>query len=71
MDIREVAKRAGVSMATVSRALNGSGEVSAATRQRVLEIADSLGYRPNAAARALVRRRSDTVGLLWDTSPIT
>lgn len=71
MDIREVAKRAGVSMATVSRAFNGSDEVSPITRQRVLEVADSLGYRPNAAARALVRRRSDTVGLLWDTSPIT
>jgi LacI family transcriptional regulator len=67
MDIREVARRSGVSMATVSRALNNRAEVSPVTRERILRVADELGYRPNASARALVRRRSDTIGLIWGT----
>ena len=68
VDIREVARRSGVSMATVSRALNGRPDVSSATRTRIEEIARQLGYTPNQQARALVRRRSDMVGLIWDTS---
>jgi LacI family transcriptional regulator len=67
MDIREVARRSGVSVATVSRALNGRPDVSDATRARVVEIARTLDYEPNQTARTLVRRRSDTVGLIWDT----
>ncbi len=68
VDIREVARRSGVSMATVSRALNGRPDVSAATRARIEGVARELGYKPNQQARALVRRRSDMVGLIWDTS---
>lgn len=68
VDIREVARRSGVSMATVSRALNGRPDVSAATRARIEGVARELGYTPNQQARALVRRRSDMVGLIWDTS---
>jgi LacI family transcriptional regulator len=68
VNIRELANRAGVSTATVSRALNGRAEVSEATRARVLRLARETGYAPNEPARTLVRRRSDTVGLLWDTS---
>lgn len=56
-----------MSVATVSRALNGHPEVSAATRLQIQEAAARLGYRPSQSARALVRGRSDTVGLLWDT----
>lgn len=67
MDIREVARRSGVSVSTVSRALNDRSDVSAATRQRVTAIAAELGYLPNHQARALVRRRSDLVGVVWDT----
>jgi LacI family transcriptional regulator len=67
-DIREVARRSGVSMATVSRALNGRPDVSETTRARIAQIASELGYLPNQQARALVRRRSDMVGLIWDTS---
>jgi LacI family transcriptional regulator len=66
-DIRELARRCGVSVSTVSRALNDRRDVSAATRQRVLAMAAELGYRPNQQARALVRRRSDLVGVIWDT----
>ncbi len=67
VDIREVARRSGVSMATVSRALNGRPDVNDATRARIEQIANELGYTPNQQARALVRRRSDMVGLIWDT----
>lgn len=67
VDIAELARRGGVSIATVSRALNGRPEVSAATRQRIMALADEFGYTPNASARALARRRSGLVGLLWDT----
>ncbi len=67
MDINELARRGGVSVATVSRALNGRPEVSPATRRRILALAGELGYTPNASARALASRRSGLVGLLWDT----
>jgi LacI family transcriptional regulator len=65
--IRELARECGVSVATVSRALNGHPEVSETTRRQVQETATRLGYRPSQSARALVRGKSDTVGLLWDT----
>lgn len=71
VDIREVARRSGVSVATVSRALNGRPDVSDATRARVTETARVLGYQANQTARALVRRRSDMVGLIWDTGYVT
>ncbi|HEY3502348.1 MAG TPA: LacI family DNA-binding transcriptional regulator [Actinocatenispora sp.] len=67
MDINEVARLGGVSVATVSRALNGRPEVSPATRERIRSLAAELGYTPNASARALASRRSGMVGLLWDT----
>jgi LacI family transcriptional regulator len=67
VNIRELARLSGVSTATVSRALNGRGEVSEATRRRIRELAREMGYAPNEPARTLVRRRSDTIGLVWDT----
>jgi LacI family transcriptional regulator len=67
VDIREVARRGGVSAATVSRALNDRADVSPQTRARILELAAELGYSPSQPARTLVRKRSDTVGLIWDT----
>lgn len=63
-DIYTVARHAGVSHQTVSRVLNGSPNVRASTRQRVEESIRVLGYRPNAAARALNTRRSSTMGLV-------
>jgi LacI family transcriptional regulator len=68
VDLRAVARSSGVSAATVSRALNGRPEVSEATRAHVTETARRLGYQPNQQARTLVRRRSDTIGLIWDSS---
>jgi LacI family transcriptional regulator len=67
VNIRELARRSGVSTATVSRALNDRAEVSEATRARIRRLASELGYAPNEPARTLVRRRSDTIGLIWDS----
>ena len=62
--IRDVAKQAGVSVATVSRALNGSGIVKSGTRRRVLEVMADLGFNPNAAARRLSLGRTLTITVL-------
>jgi len=62
--IKEVALKAGVSIATVSRVFNDSSLVNPKTIQRVREIAHSLHYVPNASARSLSRRKSDTFGMI-------
>ncbi|AXF76420.1 HTH-type transcriptional regulator GalS [Erwinia tracheiphila] len=62
--IRDVARAADVSVATVSRVLNHSNAVTAETRNRVLNVVDSLGYRPNANAQALASQVSDTIGVV-------
>ncbi|MEZ0491312.1 LacI family DNA-binding transcriptional regulator [Kineococcus sp. TBRC 1896] len=62
--LADVAKVAGVSSQTVSRVVNGHGNVVAATRERVLEALRAVGYRPNAAARALATGRSRALGVL-------
>ncbi|HMK96100.1 MAG TPA: LacI family DNA-binding transcriptional regulator [Acidimicrobiales bacterium] len=66
--IADVAERAGVSVGTASKALNGRGNLSAETRLRVIHIADSLGFQPNALARSLLAGRSFTVGLITTDS---
>lgn len=60
----EVARRAGVSQATVSRVLSGNARVSDGTRAKVQAVATELGYQPNAAARAMRARRTGIVGLV-------
>jgi LacI family transcriptional regulator len=62
--MRDVARKAGVSIKTVSRVINDSNELSKATRQRVLVAINELGYRPSRVAQALVTQRSHTVGLV-------
>ncbi|MCA3454115.1 MAG: LacI family DNA-binding transcriptional regulator, partial [Rhodobacter sp.] len=59
--IRRVAESAGVSVSTVSRALNGYTDVNAATRAKVAAAAEELGYRPSYAAAMLRRNQTDTV----------
>lgn len=61
---REVAQRAGVSQATVSRVLNNSNAVREETRQRVLRAIRELGYTPDEVARSMVLRRTYTLGLV-------
>ncbi len=62
--MRDVAKRANVSIKTVSRVVNNQGETSAATRQRVMAVIKELGYRPSRVARALVTQQTHTLGLV-------
>lgn len=63
-NIREVARKAGVSIKTVSRVINNSPEVAAETRERVRQVIDVLGYRPNLLARGLANGRTNTVGVV-------
>ncbi|RHW40775.1 catabolite control protein A [Neobacillus notoginsengisoli] len=62
--IYDVAREANVSMATVSRVVNGNPNVKPATRKKVMEVIDRLGYRPNAVARGLASKRTTTVGVI-------
>ncbi|RXV66379.1 LacI family transcriptional regulator [Roseovarius sp. A46] len=65
--LSDVAARAGVSTATVSRALNAPGQVTQATRTRVMQAVRDLGYAPNFGARALAARRTNTFGAVIPT----
>lgn len=62
--LSDVARAAGVSIATASKALNGRDEVATATRQRVIAAAEQLAFSPNQQAQSLVAGRTGTVGLL-------
>ena len=62
--IYDVAREAGVSMATVSRVVNGNKNVKENTRKKVLEVIDRLDYRPNAVARGLASKKTTTVGVV-------
>ena len=62
--IKDIAERAGVSYATVSRALNNRSDVSSETRKLIMELAAEMGYQPNAIARSLVKRKSMNIALI-------
>ena len=62
--LKQIAEELGISMMTVSRALNGRGRISPATRDRVMEAATRLKYRPNRLVRAIKQGRSGTVGVM-------
>jgi DNA-binding LacI/PurR family transcriptional regulator len=64
VSMHDVAARAGVTQKTVSRVVNGERHVATATRERVLAAIRELGFRPNAAARALVTRQSRRLGMV-------
>lgn len=64
VSIKEVARRAGVSVSTVSRVINGNQNVSAEKRARILQMVKATGYVPNRAARDMVMKRSFTVGII-------
>ncbi len=65
--IRELARLSGVSVGTVSRALNGYADVRDETRERIMRLAQELDYTPAAAARSLVTQRSHVIGVFMET----
>jgi LacI family transcriptional regulator len=65
--IRELARMSGVSVGTVSRALNGYTDVRPETRERIMRLARELDYTPAAAARSLVTQRSHVIGVFLET----
>jgi LacI family transcriptional regulator len=65
--IRELARLSGVSVGTVSRALNGYADVRPETRERIARLARELDYTPAAAARSLVTQRSHVIGVFLET----
>ncbi len=66
ISIKEVANHCGVSAATVSKALNGYSDISEITKEKVLHVAEELGYFPNSVARALKTNRSYNIGVLFN-----
>ena len=62
--LKDVAKVAGVSYATVSRALSGSSQIGSETRERVLKLCDDMGYTTNFVARSMVTKRTNLIGLV-------
>lgn len=69
--IYDVAKEAGVSLATVSRVINGSNVVKAPTRDRVQAAVDKLGYKPNAIAQGLALQKTTTIALVVPEASFT
>lgn len=63
--IKDVAKKAAVSVATVSRVLNNLPGYSESTRKKVMKAVEELGYQPNAIARGLINKRTQTIGVLF------
>ncbi len=64
VDIKEVARKAGVSIATVSRAFNDSSRVKAPTKEKIQKISKELNYIPNPIARSLSKKSSETIGVV-------
>ncbi len=62
--IKDIAKVAGVSYATISRALNDHPEINVITKEKIKEIAQQMGYTPNAVARGLVKKNTEMIALL-------
>lgn len=65
--LKDIAKRVGKSVTTVSRALHGYDDVSEQTRAEVLRVAEEMGYTPNILAQRLQKQRTDTIGLILPT----
>lgn len=62
--LKDVAKRAQVTVTTVSRVINNRGYISEQTRKKVYEVMKELNYQPNELARSLTRRRTNTIGII-------
>lgn len=71
LTIKDVAREAGVSIATVSKVINGKPSISESTRCRVLEVIKRLNYHPNAQASNFAREHSENIIFLAVTEPLT
>ncbi|MGN0602308.1 MAG: LacI family DNA-binding transcriptional regulator [Oscillospiraceae bacterium] len=69
VSLKDIALKCGVSVATVSKALNGHTDISVATRDRLLKAAKEMGYFPNSQARALKTNRTFNIGLMFVEEP--
>ena len=65
VSLKDISKACGVSIATVSKALNDHSDISKETKERIRDVAEELGYHPNAAAQALKTNRSNNIGVLF------
>ena len=65
VSMKDISETCGVSIATVSKALNGRTDISTSTKERVLEVAKKMGYVPNSSARALKTNRTYNIGVLF------
>ena len=65
VSMKDIALRCGVSVGTVSKALNGRPDVGESTKQQILSVAKELGYTANSAARALKTNRSYCIGIVF------
>ncbi len=70
MNIKEVAKRANVSISTVSRVINKTANVSDAARERVEKVLKETNYRPNSLARELQQKRTNTIGVIMSAEEL-
>ncbi len=64
--IKDVSKRSGYSVTTVSKALNNYSDISNSTKQKILDLCDEMGYIPNLSARSLVSKKSYTIGIIFE-----
>src|SRR5712692_7293461 len=69
MSLKQIATDLGLSLTTVSRALNGYPEVSEQTRKLVVAAAEACGYRPNPMARSLATGRMNAIGIIYPLNP--
>ncbi|MBZ0294706.1 MAG: LacI family transcriptional regulator [Anaerolineae bacterium] len=69
--LRDISKKSGFSVTTISRALAGYSDVNESTRQEIIRIANELGYQPNQIARQLQGKRTYTIGLIMPPRPHT
>ena len=65
VSMKDIAKRCGVSVATVSKALSGQPDIGPETRDRIRSVAEEMGYVTNSAARALKANRTYNIGILF------
>ena len=64
--IYDIARKTGFSAPTISKALNGTGALNGATRQKIIQVAEEMGYKPNISARTLSTKKSNLIGVVYD-----